>query len=94
MPRATALFYCRFPTSLDVLPAWSIAWLDLGKPIIDFVVSHDGLVWVLVDGEWQSEPSDTEIQQDANRLVRLLKWVDGKVFLFSYLCVHGNSDVC
>ncbi|KAG6869202.1 hypothetical protein C0993_009065 [Termitomyces sp. T159_Od127] len=46
---ATALFAVDYPG--DGAPA-GIRPLDLGHPVLDFVVAHDDRIWVALDGNW------------------------------------------
>ncbi|KAJ7509880.1 WD40 repeat-like protein [Mycena galericulata] len=65
---ATALFIC--PYSEDAIPG--IRPFDFGKPIIDFTITGDGLVWVCLDGQWSETGSSAEGSAPAMvRAVRL-----------------------
>ncbi|KAF7356394.1 tRNA (guanine-N(7)-)-methyltransferase non-catalytic subunit TRM82 [Mycena venus] len=48
---ATALFSCAY--SDDAVHAF-----DFEKPVIDFTVSSDGLIWVCLDGQWGVDSAD------------------------------------
>ncbi|KAH9951156.1 WD40-repeat-containing domain protein [Amylocystis lapponica] len=71
---ASALFYCSFPESGDT-STLTVHPFDLGRPVLDFTVGAEHLVWVLLDGTWaaESEVATTEIPQ----LTRLLTFSSG-----------------
>lgn len=73
---ATALFFFPFSSDLKTKPAPTISSLDLGRPVVDFFIDASGRIWALVDGETQTAQT-TGASDD--RLVRLLKFSDGKV---------------
>ncbi|KAJ6504799.1 WD40 repeat-like protein [Mycena vitilis] len=52
---ATALFYC--PDSEDA--ELEIHAFDFGKPVIDFTVTSDGLIWVCLDGLWSEDAANS-----------------------------------
>ncbi|KAI0918072.1 hypothetical protein AcV5_002850 [Taiwanofungus camphoratus] len=71
---ATALFYCDFPEK-DAGPPPAVQLLDFGRPIIDFIISLDGITWVLLDATWGGV-SDTDIA-DETQSVKMLSWDSG-----------------
>lgn len=76
MYSATALFYCDFPEK-DAGPPPAVQLLDFGRPIIDFIISLDGITWVLLDATWGGV-SDTDIA-DETQSVKMLSWDSGIV---------------
>ncbi|KAJ7656294.1 WD40 repeat-like protein [Mycena polygramma] len=52
---ATALFYC--PYSENAAP--EIHAFDFDKPVTDFTVTGDGLVWVCLDGLWSEDATNS-----------------------------------
>ncbi|EIW79075.1 WD40 repeat-like protein [Coniophora puteana RWD-64-598 SS2] len=69
-------------TALFVLPwtegdaARSIAYFDFKKPVIDFSVSHDQKLWVLLDVNWTPKDSTEALNTDT-RFVRVLSLSKG-----------------
>ncbi|KAG8887471.1 tRNA (guanine-N(7)-)-methyltransferase non-catalytic subunit trm82 [Tulasnella sp. 332] len=69
------------------LSSTSIHVVDLGSPILDFVVSdHHGrpAVWVSTDNTWNHQSEKEEEASEANvassgALIRLVHWFDGKL---------------
>ncbi|KIM90548.1 hypothetical protein PILCRDRAFT_56339, partial [Piloderma croceum F 1598] len=50
---ATAIFMFPFPSMAITPPPTSIIrHFDFGRPVLDFVIGNDSLVWVLLDGQW------------------------------------------
>ncbi|KAI9062584.1 hypothetical protein FKP32DRAFT_1573444 [Trametes sanguinea] len=70
---ASAVFYTPLPVNGEKASASSVRAVDLGKPVIDFTVGHDGNVWVLLDAEWGVSPDAAT--EDARR-VQVLSWQD------------------
>ncbi|OSD04707.1 WD40 repeat-like protein [Trametes coccinea BRFM310] len=70
---ASAVFYAHLPADGEKAPASSVRAVDLGKPVIDFTVGHDGCVWVLMDAEWGTNAGS--VVGDARR-VQILAWQD------------------
>ncbi|KAJ6581834.1 WD40-repeat-containing domain protein [Mycena capillaripes] len=64
---ATALFYCSYLE--DAAP--DIHAFDFNKPVIDFTVASDGLIWVCLDGQWSESGSD--VADSTPAMVRVLK---------------------
>lgn len=65
---ATALFIC--PLTSDITsssPAPNVKFFDFERPVLDFVVAKEGLVWVLLDSEWGDAAT-------AGKMVRLVRW--------------------
>lgn len=71
--RCTALFQFAFPSEADTSPNPTIQAFDLGKPVVDFVVGIDSLVWVLVDSEWSStaKEGETKVEPPSSQIRRL-----------------------
>ncbi|KAF8216772.1 WD40-repeat-containing domain protein [Mycena galopus ATCC 62051] len=64
---ATALFFCAY--SEDAAP--DVHAFDFEKPVIDFSVASDGLIWVCLDGQWSETGVDST---DSNpTIVRVVK---------------------
>ena len=44
-----------------------IRYFDFGRPVLDFIIGIDGIIWVLLDARWAdaADPMDT---------VRLVRW--------------------
>lgn len=74
--RATALFTTKYPQDGQALIG-GIHAFDFGQPVLDFFISIEGLVWVLLDGNW-SPHSSCESTESA-RLVRILEFCSGQV---------------
>ncbi|KAF7309971.1 tRNA (guanine-N(7)-)-methyltransferase non-catalytic subunit TRM82 [Mycena indigotica] len=72
---ATALFSFTFPESNS---APHICALELEKPVLDFNVQDDGVIWICVDGGWS--PTGHESDRPGN-MVRLAK-IDAGAKLF------------
>ncbi|KAI0832075.1 WD40-repeat-containing domain protein [Trametes gibbosa] len=72
---AAAVFYAPFPANGEKLPASAVRTLTFGRPVIDFTVSQEGQVWVLLDPNWESTPDAPP--SDSAAPVRLLSWQDG-----------------
>ncbi|KAJ7140244.1 WD40 repeat-like protein [Mycena crocata] len=70
---ATALFLC--PYSDD--PAPDIDAFDFQKPVIDFTITSDGLIWVSLDGQWSESGASTI--ETAPVLVRVVRLSAGKL---------------
>ncbi|KAJ7625526.1 WD40 repeat-like protein [Roridomyces roridus] len=68
---ATALFLCPFPDSDDAASA--IQTFDFGKPVLEFTLSADGLIWVCLDGQW----TDSGSLEDTPTMVRVLRVSSG-----------------
>ncbi|OCH87825.1 WD40 repeat-like protein [Obba rivulosa] len=71
---ANAVFYCAFPEDGTTSPPIVHA-VDLGKPVVDFTLTTDGLMWVLFDGTW-GVADETSDEAKAN-MVKLLSWASG-----------------
>ena len=95
---ATALFFFSFPSDPKAQPAPSISSLNLGRPVVDFTIDENGQIWALVDGERQEQSQAVAASGESDqRLVRLLKFVDGKVkaqdiFLVLFLNLAYSSQ--
>ncbi|KAK2463593.1 hypothetical protein APHAL10511_004344 [Amanita phalloides] len=61
---ATALFTCAL-TSNAVIQSF-----DLQKPVLDFSISEDGLVWAILDGSW-THPGEDDTTTNVVRILRL-----------------------
>ncbi|KAG8904944.1 tRNA (guanine-N(7)-)-methyltransferase non-catalytic subunit trm82 [Tulasnella sp. 403] len=75
---ASGLFYFSLPQgSTSMIATPSVCAIDLGLPVLDFVVSTDNTpsLWVSVDGNWKG--TDTE-SGEPKPMVRLLRWRDGQ----------------
>ncbi|KAI0083845.1 WD40 repeat-like protein [Irpex rosettiformis] len=70
---ATAIFYCPFPSNPRSTENVVVHSVQLNKPAIDFSIDETGHVWVLVDGERET---DAGVDQG---LVRLLHWTSGQL---------------
>ncbi|KAJ6484952.1 quinon protein alcohol dehydrogenase-like superfamily, partial [Mycena vulgaris] len=68
---ATALFSCPYSSSEPAIDVF-----DFGKPVLDFSIAQDGLIWVCLDGQWGETASTTE---SAPRMVRVVRLVEGKL---------------
>lgn len=88
--RASALFYFSLPSDPLTTPSSAfIHFVDLGLPILDYVVSdHHGrpAIWVSTDSTWNHPSEKDGDAPEANvdstgALVRLVHWFDGKVSL-------------
>ncbi|KAJ7117685.1 WD40-repeat-containing domain protein [Mycena epipterygia] len=64
----SALFLC--PYSEDKAP--DIRSFDFGKPVTDFSITSDGLVWVCLDGQW-SESGAASATESAPTMVRVVR---------------------
>ncbi|KAI6149366.1 WD40-repeat-containing domain protein [Pisolithus tinctorius] len=64
---ATALFAF---SSVDVTADAAICRFDCGRPIIDFTVAGDGLIWILLDADY----GGTEKPESLGKLVRVVRW--------------------
>jgi tRNA (guanine-N(7)-)-methyltransferase subunit TRM82 len=67
---ATAIFIFPFDhvTTLSSPPSMSIIrHFDFERPVLDFVMGSDGLIWVLLDGQW-----DNAIK--TWKMVRVIRW--------------------
>ncbi|KAJ7016266.1 WD40 repeat-like protein [Mycena alexandri] len=62
---ATVLFWCAY--SEDAEP--DIHAFDFNKPVTDFTITSDGLIWVWVDGNW----SETDASESAPSMVRVVR---------------------
>ncbi|EGN96699.1 hypothetical protein SERLA73DRAFT_184834 [Serpula lacrymans var. lacrymans S7.3] len=71
---ATAIFICPYP---DGDGSSDIYFFDFGKPVIDFIIAHDGLVWTLLDSGWDSKVTET-VEVLPKKLVRVVQWNSGK----------------
>ncbi|KAF8637615.1 hypothetical protein AX17_002684 [Amanita inopinata Kibby_2008] len=63
---ASAVFTCMF----GARPA--IHAFDLGKPILDFSISSDGVIWALLDGTWNSGSAEEDSRAGTSSLVYTL----------------------
>ncbi|KAJ7180880.1 WD40 repeat-like protein [Mycena filopes] len=64
---ASALFYCAYSEDAGAVP--DIHAFDFGKPVTDFTITSDGLIWVCLDGHW----SETDASGSATPMVRLVR---------------------
>ncbi|KAI0369855.1 hypothetical protein BV20DRAFT_996374 [Pilatotrama ljubarskyi] len=71
---ADAIFYAPLPAAGEKLASSVVQAVELGKPVVDFSVSQDGRIWVLLDREWGNAP-DAE-PSESTPSVRLLSWQD------------------
>lgn len=78
MLSATALFTTPYPTDTT---ASSVRAFDLGRPVVDFNILHNGLIWVSVDANW-SEDGLKNVQQKSP-MIRILKLSSGEVRVIS-----------
>jgi tRNA (guanine-N(7)-)-methyltransferase subunit TRM82 len=51
---------------------------DFNKPVVDFTVTSDGLIWVCLDGQW-SETGVDDLAESAPAMVRVLRLSADKV---------------
>jgi tRNA (guanine-N(7)-)-methyltransferase subunit TRM82 len=86
LPRATAVFFFKLSSDIKTESSSRISAFDLGRPIVDFSVDRDGLVWVLVDSEKTTD-------ETTSPLVRLLKWVNGSVCFLYFTWVKTNHSL-
>lgn len=82
---ATSLFYCPFPQ--PGASSSAIQLLHFGKPVIDFVSGADGLLWVLLDGEW----ANSAVESATAPLVQCARWSSGKVG-YVHLAILGIHE--
>jgi tRNA (guanine-N(7)-)-methyltransferase subunit TRM82 len=77
---ATALFACPLKPGAPVQP------FDVQKPVIDFSISDDGLIWVLLDGNWvRSEEGSA-----TTNMIRVLHLTpSGEVMFLQYFQPSG-----
>ncbi|KAF9461233.1 WD40-repeat-containing domain protein [Collybia nuda] len=71
---ATALFTCLYP---DGTTTPNVHSFDLGRPIVNFVISDDDLIWVFLDASWSEE--GTKDSGSSPNLVQVLKISAGEV---------------
>jgi len=62
------------------LPTSDIRHFDFGRPVLDFVIGSDGLVWVLLDGQWGDSA-------EAQKMVRVVKWDSVREEVRMYPCL-------
>lgn len=70
-PSATALFAC--PLKPDAV----VQSFDVQKPVLDFSISDDRLIWVLLDGNWTG-PGEESATANMVRVLHLTP-SDGEV---------------
>ncbi|KAJ7931724.1 WD40 repeat-like protein [Mycena leptocephala] len=71
---ASALFWCAY--SEDPMP--EVHAFDFNKPIVDFTVTSDGLIWVCLDRQW-SETGVDDVAESVPAMVRVLRLSADKV---------------
>lgn len=62
---ATAIFIVPFPS--DQSEPARISHFDFGKPVLEFIIAENGLIWVLLDGEWGEDSR-------ASSMAQLIRW--------------------
>ncbi|KAJ7307093.1 WD40 repeat-like protein [Mycena albidolilacea] len=70
---ATALFSCAY--SEDAVP--KIHAFDFSKPVIDFTVASDGLIWVSLDAQWSETGSNS--MDSTSAVVRVVRFSGDKL---------------
>jgi hypothetical protein len=89
----TAVFVTAYPQCIDskFSPSAEIQSLDLGKPVLDFTVDAQGLVWVCIDVNWNKYSEEVvsvrlgKIQSDGKASITLLCKAIGTDDVFSSL---------
>ncbi|KAG9012180.1 tRNA (guanine-N(7)-)-methyltransferase non-catalytic subunit trm82 [Tulasnella sp. JGI-2019a] len=83
---SSALFYFSLPSDTSAaLPPMEIHVVDLGSPVLDYVVSaFNGrpVIWVSTDNTWSSrsdQEGDVIVDAPGSPMVRLVKWSDEKL---------------
>jgi tRNA (guanine-N(7)-)-methyltransferase subunit TRM82 len=66
---ATAIFKCVLAETHDQP---DIRHYDFGKPVIDFTVCGEGIIWVLLDADFPGEPNAGD--ELSRKLVQVVQW--------------------